>query len=162
MHCGISATADGPVVRIMWLDEKATLICHFRHSVAAHNIVWAGLFPRYTLLLGCYATKGQTNYWLLICSSFMDTSLAVCAELQTFSVYLFLFAEPWLHRSFQYPTCIFTPDLFDHFECQAFTFPRWIHVEVLNVCAGLFCVQQACPVCSVSFFFSPWVSYGSV
>ena len=50
----VSSGTGRPGVSILWLGEVESCICNFYLSVAAHKIVWADPFLRYTsMLLGC-------------------------------------------------------------------------------------------------------------
>ena len=47
----VSAGTSQPDVSVLWLGEMESLICNFCLSVAAHKIVWADPFLRYTRML---------------------------------------------------------------------------------------------------------------
>ena len=47
----VSAGTGWPGVSILWLGEIKSWICNFYLSVAAHTLVWSGLYLRYTSML---------------------------------------------------------------------------------------------------------------
>ena len=58
----VSAGTGWPGVSILWLGEMESLVSKVYLSVAAHNIVWADPYLRYTsMLLGHEATNQQTS-----------------------------------------------------------------------------------------------------